>query len=194
VYLAVRQLPDRTSLFYSPKELVIRASGDNAALISAARKIIHKADPEMPIPAVRPLQEVVEGQTASRTTQLRLIGVFAALALLLAGIGIHGLLSFAVGQRSAEFGLRIALGAPSGEILRIVLCEGILLSGIGAGFGLILSYAAGRSIQTLLAGVSPLDAATLAVAALVAFAMTLSGSLIPALRAMHTDPTTIIRG
>jgi putative ABC transport system permease protein len=194
VYLAYRQQPDRTSLFYSPKELVIRASGDNAALMSAARNIIHKADRDMPIPAVRPLQEVVEGQTASRTTQLRLIGVFAALALLLAGIGIHGLLSFSVGQRSAEFGLRIALGAPSGEILRIVLREGILLAGIGAVFGLILSYAAGRSIQTLLAGVSPLDAATLAVAAVVACAMTLSGSLIPAIRAMRTDPTTIIRG
>jgi putative ABC transport system permease protein len=194
VYLANRQLPDRTLLFYAPKELVIRASGDNAALISAARKIIHKADPEMPIPAVRPLQEVVERQTTSRTTQLRLIGVFAVLALLLAAIGIHGLLSFAVGQRSAEFGLRIALGAPSGEILRMVLREGTLLAGIGAVFGLILSYAAGRSIQALLAGVSPLDGATMAVAGLVAVAMTLSGSLIPAIRAMRTDPTTILRG
>jgi putative ABC transport system permease protein len=75
-----------------------------------------------------------------------------------------------------------------------VLREGILLAGLGAVFGLILSYAAGRSIQTLLAGVSPLDAATLAVAAVVACAMTLSGSLIPAIRAMRTDPTTIIRG
>src|SRR5262249_2177498 len=136
----------------------------------------------------------VERQTASRTTQLRLIGVFALLALLLAGIGIHGLLSFAVGQRSAEFGLRIALGARSGEILRMVLREGILLAGVGALFGLILSYAAGRSIQALLAGVSPLDGATLGIAAVLACAMTLSGSLIPAIRAMRTDPTTIIRG
>jgi ABC-type antimicrobial peptide transport system permease subunit len=76
----------------------------------------------------------------------------------------------------------------------MVLREGILLAGIGAMSGLVLSYAAGRWIQALLAGVSPLDAATLAVAALVACAMTLSGSLIPALRAMRTDPTTIIRG
>src|SRR5262249_38173692 len=124
----------------------------------------------------------------------RLVVSFAVLALLLACIGIHGLLSFAVGQRSAEFALRIALGAQPREIIAMVLRDGILVAGIGGFLGLILSYLAGRSVECLLAGVSPLDGVPLAVAAAVAFAMTLSGSLLPAIRAMRTDPTTLIRG
>jgi hypothetical protein len=193
VYLAHRQLPDRTSTFYSPRELVIHSSEDAAALVPSIRRIIQKADPELPISAVRTLTDVIDLQTAPRSTQMRLVAAFAALSLLLAGIGIHGLLSFAVGQRSQEFGLRIALGAQSRDILAMVLREGLMLAGIGAILGLVFSYCAGRSMQALLAGVAPFDPATVVVAGVVAFTMTLSGSLLPALRAMRTDPATVIR-
>src|SRR5262249_61677215 len=104
-----------------------------------------------------------------------------------------GLLSFAVGQRTPEFGLRVALGAQSRDILSVVMREGLVLSGVGAMLGLVLSYFAGKSMQTLLAGIDPFDPATVAVAAALALVMTLSGSLLPALRAVRTDPTKIRR-
>ncbi len=97
VYLAYKQLPDNTSTYYSPKELVIRSTADPVTLVPSIRGIINKADPEMPISAVRTLRDVVDLQTAPRSTQLRLVGAFAGLSLLLAGIGIHCLVSFAVG-------------------------------------------------------------------------------------------------
>jgi putative ABC transport system permease protein len=194
VYLSYKQLPDRTSPYYAPKELVVRSTVNTASLIPAIRAVIQGSDPEMPISAVRTLQEVVDRQTAPRTTQIRLIAAFAALSLLLAGVGIHGLLSFAVGQRKPEFGLRIALGARRGDILSIVLREGLLLTGIGTIIGLVLAYSVGRSMEALLADVAASDPLTLGITTLVAAIMTLSGSLLPALRATQADPSAVIRG
>src|SRR5262249_21983285 len=122
------------------------------------------------------------------------VALFAGLAVVLAAVGIHGLLSFAVGQRSPEFGLRIALGARSVEIMSMILREGVVMSLAGAILGLILAYGAGRWMQSLLAWVSPFDPVTVVVASAVMFAMTLSGSLLPAFRAMRTNPAAVIRG
>jgi ABC-type antimicrobial peptide transport system permease subunit len=173
--------------------LIVRSSGDAFTSASAIRQIIKKADPEIPVTDVQPLRSVVNLQTAPRSTQVRILFSFAALSLLLAGIGIYGLLSFAVGQRSPEFGLRIALGAQSSDILTMVLCEGTWLAAIGATLGLLLSYLANRSMQSLLFGIGPFDPVTVSIAGFVAFTMTLSGSLLPGLRAMRIDPTTLIR-
>jgi putative ABC transport system permease protein len=193
VYLAYKQVPDGSIWFYVPKELVIRSTSDAAPLAAAVRRIVRKADPELPIGGVRTLQEVVDADTAPRQTQLRLLGAFAALALLLAGIGIHGLLSFAVSQRRPEFGLRRALGARSGDILRMVLREGIVLAAAGSALGVFLANAAGHAMEALLAGVPPGDTLTLLAAATVALLMTVSGSLVPAIRAVRVDPTTALR-
>ena len=108
------------------------------------------------------MKDVVNVQITPRCIQITLVATFAVLSLLLAGIGIHGLLSFTVGQRSPEFGLRIALGAKSRQILSMVFKEGIVLASIGAICGLLLSYYAGHAIQALLVGVSPSDPATVA--------------------------------
>jgi putative ABC transport system permease protein len=193
VYLSYKQLPDRTSNFYVPKDLVVHFSGDMAVFVPAIRRIIQKADPELPISSIKTMKDVVDVQTASRSTQIRLVAAFAALCVVLAGVGIHGLLSFTVGQRAAEFGVRIALGAQSRDIMFLVLRDGIIMAVIGGAIGALLSYVAGRSMETLLAGISPFDPTTLIIAAVVAFAMTLSGSLLPALRAMRIDPTDAIR-
>ena len=193
VYLSYRQVADGNIMFYIPKELVIRASADPVTLVPAVRSIIRKADPDMPISLVRTLDEVVTADTASRTTQLRVLGVFAGLSLLLAGIGLHGLLSFAVSQRVPEISLRMALGARPGDVLRLVLRQGLILAAIGAVVGMTLAYAAGRWMEALLAGVKPGDLITFATAAGVAMLMTLSGSLIPALRAVRVDPATVLR-
>jgi predicted permease len=194
VYLAYKQLPDQTMFYYAPKELVVRSSLDSAALLPSIRAIIQKADPELPIAAARTLQDVIDLQTAPRAAQTRLVAAFAVLSLLLAGLGIHGLLSFAVGQRKPEFGLRMALGARPRDIIAIVLREGFLLSAIGTVAGVSIASLAGYFMRGLLAGVAAVDPLTLAVAVVVALGMTLSGSILPVLLATRTDPARVIRG
>jgi putative ABC transport system permease protein len=161
--------------------------------LPAVRRIIQKADPEQPISDVRTLSEIVQEDTAPRALQVRIIGAFAALAFLLAGLGIHGLLSFTVSTRSAEIAVRIALGAQPRNILSIVLHESVILAAAGVALGVALAYVAGRAMQALLAGVTPGDAATFLTAAGLCFLMTLAGSLAPSLRALRVDPITAIR-
>jgi ABC-type antimicrobial peptide transport system permease subunit len=126
--------------------------------------------------------------------QVRVLGAFAALACLLAGVGLHGLLGFVVAARSREFGVRLALGAEPREILMLVARRGLILSIVGVAVGLVVAYMAGRWMESLLVGVSPADLPTLAIAAGVSVGMTLVGSLLPAIRAARTSPTVAMRG
>jgi putative ABC transport system permease protein len=193
VYVPYKQVPEVLIVGYMPRELVYHASSDPAALVPAVREIIGKADPELPISAVRSLESVVDGETAPRRTQLRALGAFAGLALLLAGVGIYGLLAFAVSQRTPEIGVRIALGARPGNILTMVMREGLALAAVGGLAGALLAYVAGSSMQSLLAGVQPHDAATFLASAAVVLLTTVTGSLVPALRALRVDPATALR-
>ncbi|MGH9821795.1 MAG: ABC transporter permease [Blastocatellia bacterium] len=193
VYLPYKQIEDGAFEFYAPKALVVRSSAPEAELLPAIREIIHKVDPEQPVSDVRTMDQIVEQQTSSRAVQLRAIAVFAVIAFLLAGIGIHGLLSFAVSQRSQEFGVRIALGARSRDILATVLRQGVAAAVLGALPGIALAYAAGHAMGTLLAGVNPADLSTFAGAVGLCVLMTLVGSLIPALRAIRVDPIRSLR-
>jgi putative ABC transport system permease protein len=193
VYLPELQQQDDSLVGYTPKGLVIRASGNLQLLLPAVRRIIHNADPEQPVSDVRTLSEIVDDDTAPRAVQVRIIVAFAALALLLAGIGIHGLLSFTVSTRSPEFAVRVALGAQPGNILGIVLRESALLAGAGVILGVALAYIAGRAMQSLLAGLNPGDASTFLIAAALCFLMTLAGSLAPSLRALRVDAITALR-
>jgi predicted permease len=193
VYVPYQQVPDGALMFYDPKDLVIRASGNPRLLLPAVRRIIQEADPEQPISDVRTLAEIVQDDTAPRALQVRIIGAFAALAFLLAGLGIHGLLSFTVSTRSSEIAVRIALGAQPRNILRLVLQDSFALATAGVALGVMLAYVAGRAMQALLAGIAPADAATFLSAAALCFLMTLAGSLLPSLRALHVDAITAIR-
>jgi putative ABC transport system permease protein len=193
VYLPCTQVPDGAIIGYVPRELVYHASADAGSLVAAVRNIVAKADPELPVSDVRTLSSVVEAETEPRRTQLRALGAFAGLSLLLAGVGIYGLLSFAVSQRTSEIGVRVALGARPGNILAMVLREGLGLAALGGLAGALLAYAAGRSMEALLAGVRPGDAATFLAAACVVLLMTVSGSVAPALRALRVDPMTALR-
>jgi predicted permease len=193
VYLSYQQVPDRAIRYYVPKELVVRSSTDASALLPAIRAIVRKADPELPISAARTLQQIVEADSASRVTQLRVLTAFAVLSLLLAGLGLHGLLSFAVSQRVPEISLRMALGARGGNVLSLILRQTLLLAAIGAIAGMALAYGAGRWMEGLLFGVRPGDLVTFSAAAGVALLMTISGSLLPALRAVRVDPATVLR-
>ena len=192
VYVSWRQ-PDDVTTWYAPKDLVVRTTGDPYALVSSLRRIIHSADSDLPISDVQTMTEVVDQQTAARRTQLGVLGLFGAIAVLLAAVGIHGLLAFAVSSRTQEIGIRIALGARRADIFNMTVGEGLKLAVAGILGGLVLAYAVGRLLQSLLAGVAPLDAATLSVAVLVALIMTLAGSLLPAMRAVRVDPTVAMR-
>jgi predicted permease len=193
VYLPYQQVRDGYLPFYAPKDLVIRASANPGLLLPLVSRIIRDADPEQPISNVRTLDDIVQANTAPRFVQVRIIGAFAALALLLAGIGLHGLLSFTVSNRSSEIAVRIALGAQPRDILRIVLQQSIIVAAVGVVLGMALAYVAGRTMQALLAGIPPADPATFLITAGMCLLMTMAGSLVPSLRALRVDPIAAIR-
>ena len=193
VYLPNRQQPESAMAWYTPQDLAVRHSGDAALLLPALRRIVARADPAQPVADMRTLEAIVEGQTAPRRVQVRVLAGFAALALLLAGVGIHGLLAFVVASRAREIGVRRAVGAGTRDILGLVLRQGARLGGVGIALGLALAWAAGRSLEALLAGVSPRDAAAFIGAAALVLLAALAGSLLPALRAARVDPLTAIR-
>ncbi len=193
VYLPNRQQPGEAMGWYTPQDLAVRHSGDAALLLPALRRIVARADPAQPVADVRTLETILEGQTAPRRVQVRVLAGFAALAVLLAGVGIHGLLAFLVASRAREIGVRRAVGAGTRDILGLVLRQGARLGGVGIALGLALAWAAGRSLEALLAGVSPRDAAAFLGAAALVLLAALAGSLLPALRAARVDPLTAIR-
>ncbi len=193
VYLPASQMRDGQLGFYAPQDLVIRSTVPPSTLMAAVRAIVARADPQQPIANMRPLEDVIALETAPRLVQLRVIGAFAIAAFALAAIGIHGLLGFTVSARGREIGVRMALGAKSLDILKMVVGRSVWLAGIGVTIGAALAYAAGRSMQSLLAGVDPLNVAVFAAAVTLSLLMTLAGSLLPALRAVRIDPLTATR-
>jgi len=193
VYLPYRQVGDGDLIWYAPKDLAIRSSLKIEQLLPRVRHIIAEADPQQPISDIQTLDEIVAEDWAPRRTQLIALGTFALIAILLTAIGIHGLLAFAVGSRTREIGVRMAVGAQPGQILGLVMGQSLLLALIGIALGLALSVAAARSVAGLLAGISPTDPATYTIAAFTAFAMACAGSFLPAIRALRVDPIRAIR-
>ena len=194
VYLPYQQYDnDKISPFYVPGALVIRAAPDAAALAPALRRSVHQIDPQLPVSNVRMLSDIVDSQTTPRRVQLLALGSFAAIAFLLAAIGIHGLLSFAVSTRTQEIGVRMAMGARSADILALVVGDGLILAAVGILAGAALAYGAGVELESLLAGIHPGDLATFAAAIALCLVMTFVGTLLPALKAMRIDPATALR-
>jgi predicted permease len=193
VYLPYQQFQD-ISPFYVPKSLAVRAaSGDARTLAPALRRIVREADPQLPISDVRMMSDIVVGETASRRVEAIMLSAFAAIAFLLAAIGIHGLLSFAVSSRTQEIGVRMALGARAGDILTMILRDGLMLALAGIAIGTGLAYGAGIGLRSLLAGVRPGDLQTFAAAITLCLLMTLAGSLIPAIQAVRIDAAAAVR-
>lgn len=197
VYLPYQQVEDGAIIGYIPKDLVVRAampSGSGALdLLPRIREIVKAADPEQPISHVRMMSEIVAEETGPRVAQLRLLGALAAIALLIAGFGIHGLLTFTVSQRAQEMGVRRALGAQTGEIIGLVLREGLTLALIGTVIGVAVAYAAARGMGALLFGVRPEDPFTIITAAALCLATAVAGCLRPAMQAASVDPLSALR-
>ncbi len=194
VYLPYQQVKDGWFPPYVPQDLAIRTQQEDPAQIApAVRRIIAAAEPQLPVTNVRPLSEIVAGDTASRKAQLVVLGGFAAIAFLLAAIGIHGLLAYAVSQRTQEIGVRMALGATRGNILRLIVGDAIILAIIGISLGAALAYASGLGLQSLLAGLKPNDVDAFSAGILLSLVMTIAGSFLPAMRAIRVDPATALR-
>jgi predicted permease len=193
VYLGAKQVDENSSPFFYPKELVIRSSVATATLLPAVRRAVGRIDPQQPVSDVRLMNDIVSDATAARSVQVRVLGAFALVAFLLAAVGIHGLLAYSVSSRQHEIGVRMALGAARGVVVRMVLRQAIVLAAAGVVPGIVLAYAAGRAMQALLAGVRPDDGLTFVTTAVLCLVMTIAGSFAPALRAVRIDPASALR-
>lgn len=193
VYVPSTQIRDGWMISYAPKDLVVRANGDPVSLLPQIRRIVAAVDPELPLANVQTLEEIVHRETAPRRTQTTVLALFAGMAVLLAGVGLHGLLSFVVSQRYREIGVRIALGAPRASVVRLIASESVGLAVLGGALGMGLAYAAGRYFESLLAGVRPADPVTFGIALGFTLLLVISGSLVPTLRAVRVDPCTALR-
>lgn len=173
--------------------LLVRTSGHPRALESSIRAAIREIDPGLAPFGIEPLEETVSRSLSQRRFTMLLLALFAAVALTLAAVGIHGVLSCSVAQRTREMGIRMALGARPERVLRLVVGEGAALALTGIAIGLAAALALSRLFSSLLFGVTPTDPATLAVAVLFLALVSLAASYLPARRATRIDPVVALR-
>jgi predicted permease len=173
--------------------LLVRTSGDPAALGASIREAVRAIDPNLPVPNVTTLRQSTSVVLLPQRVAVAVTGVLGVLGLLLAAVGIYGVLSFSAAQRSSEIGIRIALGAVRRDVLRLVVGEGMRLVGIGMGIGLALALLATQALKPFLFGVSPFDPITLIVIAATLGGVALLASYLPARRAASADPAVSLR-
>jgi predicted permease len=173
--------------------VVVRTAGDPMSLASRVRSEVRDLDPTLPVANVRPMTEVVSAALATPRLTGFLLGAFAAIALVLAAVGIYGVLAYLVSRRTHEIGIRMAIGADRAEVMKLILGHGLRLTGVGLATGLAGALALARLLQTVLYEVRSTDPGTYAVVILVLLAAALLASALPALRAMRVDPVTALR-
>ncbi|MFL6255659.1 MAG: ABC transporter permease [Pyrinomonadaceae bacterium] len=178
---------------FAPRDLVVRTSVSPTSIVPAVREALREVDPYQPVSLVRTLDEVLGRDTAQRRVGVILLAAFAGLALLLAALGIYGVLAFFVVQHTPEIGVRMALGASPADMLRMVVGRGMKLALAGVGLGLLAAFALTRLIESQLFGISASDPLTFAGLALLLAAVALLACLVPALRATKVDPLVALR-
>jgi predicted permease len=176
----------------APRHLVVRTDGDPAALAVSVRRTIWAVDPDQPV-SIRAMSEVLDLELADRNTQLTLIGAFSLLALVLAAVGLYGVLSYTVSQSTNEIGLRMALGARQETVVGSVVRSALATVLAGIGVGLAAAYALTRTIASFLYEVSPTDPATAMAVAVALLIVAGLAALVPALRAAKVNPITALR-
>ena len=189
-YMPVEQV---AAEFMWPHNLVVRAAGDPLALAAAVRRAVWDVNPDQPVSEVRAMSEIVDAELANRSTQLTLIGSFALLALVLAGVGLYGTLSYTVSQSTSEIGLRMALGAEERKVVNSVVLSALGTALLGIGIGLVAAFALTRTIASFLYDVSPTDPATAVAVAGVLLIVAAIAAFVPARRAASVDPAVTLR-
>jgi len=175
-------------------EMVVRAQGSEAAILEGVREALRTADPALPLAGLRPLSTLVDRAVSPRRFFLFLLGCFAIFALFLAALGMYGVISYSVGQRSGEIGIRMALGATRNRVRFRVLRETLSLAGVGILLGSIGAFVLGRAMNSLLFGIEAADPATFAAMLGLAILAALLAGALPSLRAGHVDPLSALRG
>ncbi|HUE01754.1 MAG TPA: ABC transporter permease [Bryobacteraceae bacterium] len=187
IYVPITQNP------WFRASIAVRTAGDPLALTPAVKAAIARVDKEQAVTNFRTMDEVAAESTAQPRFRAQLVGSFGALAMVLAAIGVFGVLAFSVSQRTREFGIRMALGARAGDVLRIVAGDGLRIAVIGIALGLAGAAALTRSLTALLYGVKPADPVTFATAPVVLAVVVLAACAAPAWRASRVDPAVTLR-
>ena len=197
VYVPYRQhlweYPGNTWSFHVSAELVIRTASDPMRSVAAIREVVADVDRDVFLDQIVTMEERLADATASERFWVRLLGIFAALSVFLAAVGIYGVISYSVLRRRHEFGLRKALGADNVNVVRLVLKESLVLSLIGVGIGLAAAFALTRLISSQLYGVTATDPLTFSIVSVGLVAIALLASYVPARRAVRTDPMEALR-
>jgi putative ABC transport system permease protein len=188
VYVPHALVPDISSFTFA-----IRTTGDPAALAPAARQVIRDLDPGVPLIRVQTMDEIIGRTVAPARSSTVLIGLFAAVALTLALVGVFGVLSYTVSQRTTELGIRMALGASAQQVTWNVLGQGLMPVGVGVAIGVAGALFLTRFMQSLLFGVTPTDPVTFAAVALLLGTTAAAAAYVPARRATHVDPVKALR-
>jgi putative ABC transport system permease protein len=178
---------------YNGSTLVARTAGEPASLTRSVINAVRTIDPEQPVLNIQTMDTVVEQSLGQRPLAMLLLAAFAALALLLATVGIYSVLAYTVRQRVREIGIRLALGAPVKGLLGMIVIEGLKPTLIGVGLGLVMAAALVRVMETLLFGVSQYDPGTFSAVAVIMIAVGVIATLLPAYRATRVDPIVTLR-
>jgi len=186
MYVPFAQGPYFTSIY------VVRSNQDPASLLPAIRREIQAIDSAVPLANVRTFEDVISDSVAPRRLSVVLLGVFAGVAVLLASVGIYGVMSFLVVQRTQEIGVRMALGAQRSDVLKLILGRSLKLISAGAGIGLIVALMSTSTLQALLYNVSAFDTPTFVLVTILLAAVALIASYLPAMRATKADPMTAL--
>jgi putative ABC transport system permease protein len=192
VYFSLDQ-PTGATPFFWPQHLVVRTQGDLRTVAPALRRAVRDVDPDQPVSGIRSMGEIFDTELSSRKTHLSLVGTFAALALLLASVGLYGVLSHDVAQRTPDIGVRMALGAQRADIVGSVLSRALRMAVTGIALGLIAALALTRVLASVLFGVGPTDAATFAAVPALLLTVAVLATYAPARRAASVDPATALR-
>jgi len=191
MYIPYRQID--TQPWFGPRDLVVRTTSDPMGLAGAIKAVVRDVDPALPVSNVRTLDDVLDEDVASRRVGTTLLVAFAGVALVLALVGIYGVIAYFVAQHVPEMGVRIALGAQERDIMRLIVLKGLKLAATGVAVGTVVGVGMMRLLTSFLYGVDPTDVGTFAAGSILLLVLAFIASYIPARRATSVDPIVALR-